>query len=93
MFPKRPYLRLVKDDKLQVEELNNPVNDSQKAQTLFFDEVNAFYQLSPGKKKIFCGLLYNSEEFQGFFDYVEFKPYAYKMAQMIIDEWMELNTW
>ena len=89
LFPKRPYHRLVKDDKLQVEELNNPVNDSQKAQTLFFDEVNAFYQLSPGKKKIFCGLLYNSEEFQGFFDYVEFKPYAYKMAQMIFDEYKD----
>ena len=52
LFPKRPYHRLVKDDKLQVEELNNPVNDSQKAQTLFFDEINAFWQLSPGKKKI-----------------------------------------
>ena len=89
LFPKRPYHRLVKDDKLQVEELNNPVNDSQKAQTLFFDEVNAFYQLSPRKKKIFCGLLYNSEEFQGFFDYVEFKPYSYKMTQMILDEYKD----
>lgn len=89
LFPKRPYHRLLKDDKLQVEELNNPVNDSQKAQTLFFDEVNAFYQLSPGKKKIFCGLLYNSEEFQGFFDYVEFKPYSYKMTQMILDEYKD----
>ena len=89
LFPKRPYHRLVKDDKLQVEELNNPVNDSQKAQTLFFDEVNTFYQLSPGKKKIFCGLLYNFEEFQGFFDYVEFKPYAYKMTQMILDEYKD----
>lgn len=89
LFTKRPYHRLLKDDKLQVEELNNPVNDSQKAQTLFFDEVNAFYQLSPGKKKIFCGLLYNSEEFQGFFDYVEFKPYSYKMTQMILDEYKD----
>ena len=89
LFPKRPYHRLLKDDKLQVEELNNPVNDSQKAQTLFFDEVNAFWQLSIEKKKIFCGLLYNFEEFQGFFDYVEFKPYAYKMAQMILDEYKD----
>ena len=89
LFPKRPYHRLLKDDKLQVEELNNPVNDSQKAQTLFFDEVNAFWQLSAEKKKIFCGLLYNFEEFQGFFDYVEFKPYAYKMAQMILDEYKD----
>lgn len=89
LFPKRPYHRLLKDDKLQVEDLNNPVNDSQKAQTLFFDEVNAFYQLTPVKKKIFCGLLYNFEEFQGFFDYVEFKPYAYKMTQMILYEYKD----
>ena len=89
LFPKRPYHRLLKDDKLQVEELNNPVNDSQKAQALFFDEVNAFWQLSIEKKNILCGLLYNFEEFQGFFDYVEFKPYAYKMAQMILDEYKD----
>lgn len=87
LFPKRPYHRLVKDDKLQVEELNNPVNDSLKAQTLFFEEVNAFWQLSIEKKKIFCGLLYHFEEFKGFFDYVDFKPYAYKMPQMIFNEY------
>ncbi len=87
LFPKRPYHKLVKDDKLQVEELNNPVNDSLKSQTLFFDEVNAFHQLSPGKKKIFCGLLYGFEEFQGFFDFVEFKPCANEMAQMIRAEY------
>ena len=85
LFPKKPYHRLLKDDKLQVEELNNPVNDSQKAQALFFDEVNAFRHLPIEKKKILCGLLYNFEEFCGFFDYVEFKPYAYKMAQMILE--------
>lgn len=89
LFPKRPYHRLLKDDKLQVEELNNPVNDSQKAQTLFFDEINAFWKLSIEKKKIFCGLLYKFEEFQGFFDYVEFKPFAYKMTQMILDEYKD----
>ncbi len=87
LFPKRPYHRLLKDDKLQVDELNNPVNDSQKAQTLFFDEVNAFWQLPNEKKKIFCGLLYNSEEFQGFFDYVGFKPYMCDIAQMIRAEY------
>ena len=89
LFPKRPYHRLLKDDKLQVEELNNPVNDSQKAKDLFFDEVNAFFNLTPGKKKIFCGLLYNFVEFQGFFDYVEFKPYNYNMRQMILDEYKD----
>ena len=86
MFPKRPYHRLLKDDKLQVDELNNPVNDSQKAQTLFYDEVNAFFALLIGLKKIYCGLFYNFNEYKAFFDYVEFKPYKYNMAQMIRDE-------
>lgn len=39
LFPRRPYHALLKDDKLQVSELNNPVNDSRKAQELLFDEV------------------------------------------------------
>ena len=86
MFPKRPYHKLLKDDKLQVEELNNPVNDSQKAATLFYDEVNAFYQLSKNRKMIYCGLLYSHQEFQGFFDYVDFKPYKYNLTQLIKDE-------
>lgn len=87
LFPQKPYHRLLKDDKLQSEELNNPVNDSQKAQTLFYDEVNAFWKLSIEKKKIFCGLLYNFEEFQGFFDYVDFKPYKYNLSRMILSEY------
>ena len=89
LFPKRPYHNLHKDYKLQDEAFNNPVLDSEKAKELFFDEVNAFWQLSIEKKKIFCGLLYNFEEFQGFFDYVEFKPYAYKMPQMILEEYKD----
>ena len=39
---------------LQVEELNNPVNDSTKAATLFYDEVNAFQELSPGNERQLC---------------------------------------
>ena len=35
LFPKRPYHSLLKDDKLQTDELNNPVNDSKKAMRLF----------------------------------------------------------
>ena len=31
LFPRKPYHRLVKDDKLLVDELNNPVNDAKKA--------------------------------------------------------------
>ena len=75
LFPKNPYHKLVKDDKLQVEELNNPLNDSQRAMELFADELNAFSQLSSPMKRIFCSLLYNRTEFQGFFDYLDFRPY------------------
>lgn len=87
LFPKNPYHRLLKDDKLQVEELNNPVNDSQKARELFYDEVNEFYRLDVGKKKIFCNLLYNSREFRGFFEYVGYAPSEFDTTQMIQDEY------
>ena len=74
LFPTHPYHSLVKDDKLVTDELNNPVNDSKKAQKLFYDEVNAFNALPLFLKQIFCGLLYLRKEFKGFFDYVDFAP-------------------
>ena len=35
MFPNKPYQRLLKDDKLLSDELNNPLNDAIKAKELF----------------------------------------------------------
>lgn len=35
LFPQRPYHALLKDDKLQTDELNNPLNDAEKARKLF----------------------------------------------------------
>ena len=75
LFPKKPYHKLLKDDKLQSDELNNPLNDSIKARDLFYDEINAFQQLPNKLKWIFCALLYPYPEFQGFFKYNDFKPY------------------
>ena len=72
LFPRRPYHALLKDDKLQSDELNNPVNDSEKARRLFLDEVNAFAALPEGRKRIYCALLREKEEFRGFFQYVGF---------------------
>ncbi|MCL2380941.1 MAG: hypothetical protein FWC64_05030 [Treponema sp.] len=37
LFPKKPYHRLVKDDKLASDERNNPLNDAKKARDLFYD--------------------------------------------------------
>ena len=45
LFPAKPYHRLLKDDKLQTEELNNPLNDAMKCRELFDDEVAAFLNL------------------------------------------------
>ena len=39
LFPERPYHRLVKDDKLVSDQMNNPVNDCEKARDLLLDEI------------------------------------------------------
>lgn len=74
LFPTRPYHALLKDDKLQVDELNNPLNDSIKAQELFYDEVNAFERLPQVLQDIFCSLLYNKQQFYGFFRFIDATP-------------------
>lgn len=72
LFPQKPYHKLLKDDKLQVDELNNPLNDAVKAMELFMDEVTAFQQLSNSMKKIYCTLLDMKSQFRGFFRYLDF---------------------
>ncbi len=72
LFPRRPYHALLKDDKLQTEDTNNPLNDSIKARDLFFDEVAVFQQLELGLKRIFYGLLHNQREFRSFFYFLGF---------------------
>lgn len=70
LFPKRPYHSLLKDDKLQIDQLNNPVNDSLKARELFYDECNEFLALDDDLKAIYYCLLSRFSEFSGFFDYM-----------------------
>ena len=74
LFPDKPYHHLVKDDKLQVDELNSPVNDAKKAQSLFNDEMEAWRQLSAQRKEIYYLLLHGAKEFNGFFRYVDYAP-------------------
>ena len=71
LFPKQPYHALLKDDKLQTDELNNPVNDSKKAMRLFYDELNAYGRLSHAERKIYHHLLDKCSEFKGFFAYLK----------------------
>jgi len=70
LFPNRPYHRLLKDDKLQAEELNNPLNDAQKARDLFYEEVAAFHQLDETLQQIYYTLLKYKQEFYGFFAFL-----------------------
>jgi len=72
LFPQKPYHALVKDEKLQTDELNNPLNDSKKARDLFYDEVETFRVLSEEMKRIYYILLGDKKEFCDFFSYVGF---------------------
>jgi ATP-dependent DNA helicase RecQ len=73
LFPSRPYHALLKDDKLQTQDINNPLNDSIKARDLFYDEVDSFQQADKDLKQIFFRLLHDKQEFQGFFRYLGFR--------------------
>ncbi len=74
LFPEHPYHKLVKDDKLDVDERNNPVNDSKMAEMLFGDEVEKFGTLPEALRRIYYVLLSDTEEFGGFFRYMDYSP-------------------
>lgn len=73
LFPARPYHALLKDDKLQTEDSNNPLNDSLKAKDLFYDEVAAFQEIDETLKQILYLLLKDKKEFHSFFKYLSYK--------------------
>lgn len=54
LFPERPYHKLLKDDKLISDEMNNPVNDCQKAKDLLMDEIARWKSLPVERQKNFC---------------------------------------
>ncbi|MDE6548586.1 MAG: DEAD/DEAH box helicase, partial [Muribaculaceae bacterium] len=73
LFPERPYHHLVKDDKLVTDQMNNPVNDCEKARVLLMDEVTRWAGLSDSKKIVFATLLQGIDEFKGFLAFVNAK--------------------
>jgi ATP-dependent DNA helicase RecQ len=72
LFPTKPYHALLKDDKLQSESTNNPLNDSIKAKDLFYDEIAAFKKTDETLKQIFYLLLNDKKEFRAFFRFIAF---------------------
>ena len=83
LFPTKPYHALLKDDKLQTEETNNPLNDSIKAKDLFFDEISAFQQIDDTLKQIFYLLLKDQKEFQAFFQFINYQCNNADIKQII----------
>ena len=73
LFPERPYHRLVKDDKLISEQMNNPVNDCKKAKDLLLDEIARWNSLPEKKRILFASLLKDKKEFEGFLSMVSAK--------------------
>ncbi len=83
LFPTRPYHSLLKDDKLQSEDINNPLNDSIKAKDLFYDEVGAFKQTSETLKQIFFLLLNDKKEFHSFFRFIAYTSESKDLEKLI----------
>ncbi len=75
LYPKKPYHKLPKNEKLDEEQLNNPLNDAIKAQIRFYEEQDAWRILPRNIKMIYCALLYGFTQFNGFFDYNGYKPF------------------
>lgn len=83
LFPAKPYHALLKDDKLQTDDVNNPLNDSLKAKDLFFDEATAFGREDNTLKIIYYSLLKDHKEFASFFHFLGFRENALNLEKMI----------
>lgn len=83
LFPERPYHRLVKDDKLVSDQMNNPVNDCEKARDLLLDEMDRWNAWSEQKRQLFTMLLRGQPEFDGFLDLVGASPKNCNLREQI----------
>jgi ATP-dependent DNA helicase RecQ len=90
LFPTKPYHALLKDDKLQTEDTNNPLNDSIKAKDLFFDEVSVFNQAEDRLKQIFYFLLNEKKEFSSFFRFIAYKSNQTDIEKIIREKFQSL---
>lgn len=90
LFPTKPYHALLKDDKLQTEDTNNPLNDSIKAKDLFFDEVSIFNHAEEKLKQIFYLLLNEKKEFHSFFSFIAYKSSETDIEKIIREKFQSL---
>lgn len=84
LFPTKPYHSLLKDDKLQSDDTNNPLNDAIKAKDLLNDEIAAFKQMDDSLKQIFHLLLNDKKEFHAFFRYIRYNSASTDIKKLIL---------
>lgn len=83
LFPTKPYHSLLKDDKLQTDDTNNPLNDSIKAKDLLNDEIASFKQTDDTLKEIYYLLLNDKKEFFAFFRYIRYNSTSTDIEKLI----------
>ena len=84
LYPEKPYHKLVKDDKLDIDGENNPLNDAKHAQLLLMNEIDAFRKLEDELKEIYYRLLKDIPGFSGFFKYIKFGPKVKNIETLIL---------
>ncbi|UMY65425.1 RecQ family ATP-dependent DNA helicase [Flavobacterium sp. HJ-32-4] len=84
-FPRKRSHALSKDEKLQDEERNNPLNDAIKSRSLFEEQVANFRSLDVRLQQIYFLLLRKQPEFQSFFRYLNFQTDATTVIPLIQD--------
>lgn len=84
LFPERPYHKLVKDDKLVCDQINNPVNDCEKARDLLLDEIARWNSLPVEKRKVYATLLKGKKEIEGFLNLVKAESISWGLSGLIL---------
>ena len=87
LFPERPYHRLLKDDKLISDQMNNPVNDCEKARDLLMDEIARWKELPERKRRILSSLLQGKKEFMVFLGMVDSEITSSNLPALIWNEY------
>ena len=90
LFPTKPYHALLKDDKLQTDDVNNPLSDSIKAKRLLDEECSAFGSLGKILKQIYGSLLKDKDEFSTFFNFIGYQEVDNKLEDTIREKFHSL---
>jgi ATP-dependent DNA helicase RecQ len=86
LYPRKKYHHLIKDDKLTIDDVNNPLSDAKKARNLFNAELATFKSLDNQLQQIYYDLLNGYHEFKDFFHFIEFVENSEQKITVLIRE-------